>query len=157
LYDTVALDQAPTCSNLLDGRWRLLFTTRPGSASPIQRAFTGVEAFSVFQEIFLEGEDGARVNNVVDFGPSIGYLKVWLHCKCHWERVNTSSWMGSHFDLDIHYYNSIFFQDEWLCVKVQNDGEWPYMSGTSSLMYPTLVQQLTYVAVSLPKVFKRIS
>lgn len=68
--------QAPTRSNLLDGRWRLLFTTRPGSASPIQRAFTGVEAFSVFQEIFLTGDDGARVNNVVDFGPTIGFLKV---------------------------------------------------------------------------------
>jgi PAP_fibrillin len=73
--------QAPTRSSLLDGRWRLLFTTRPGSASPIQRAFTGVESFSVFQEIFLSEEDGARVNNVVDFGPSVGYLKVRLSLK----------------------------------------------------------------------------
>jgi len=41
--------QAPTTSPLLEGRWKLLFTTRPGTASPIQRSFTGVEAFSVFQ------------------------------------------------------------------------------------------------------------
>ena len=36
---------APTDSPLLDGRWRLLFTTRPGTASPIQRTFTAVESF----------------------------------------------------------------------------------------------------------------
>ena len=40
---------APVASPLLEGRWRLLFTTRPGTASPIQRTFTGVERFSVFQ------------------------------------------------------------------------------------------------------------
>lgn len=28
--------QNPTASPLLEGRWRLLFTTRPGTASPIQ-------------------------------------------------------------------------------------------------------------------------
>jgi hypothetical protein len=38
--------QAPTASPLLDGRWRLLFTTRPGTASPIQRTFTAVDKFS---------------------------------------------------------------------------------------------------------------
>lgn len=36
---------APAASPLLDGRWRLLFTTRPGSASPIQRTFTAVDKF----------------------------------------------------------------------------------------------------------------
>lgn len=41
--------QAPTRSPLLEGRWKLLYTTRPGTASPIQRTFTGVDAFSVFQ------------------------------------------------------------------------------------------------------------
>lgn len=41
--------RAPAASPLLEGRWRLLYTTRPGSASPIQRAFTGVDGFSVFQ------------------------------------------------------------------------------------------------------------
>lgn len=41
--------QAPTQSPLLEGRWKLLYTTRPGTASPIQRSFTGVDAFTVFQ------------------------------------------------------------------------------------------------------------
>ncbi len=68
--------QAPTNSTLLEGRWRLLFTTRPGSASPIQRTFTGVDAFTVYQEILLDGPNGARVNNIVDFGGRIGQLKV---------------------------------------------------------------------------------
>ena len=42
--DALELDggvRNPTSSGLLDGRWRLLFTTRPGTSSPIQRAFTG--------------------------------------------------------------------------------------------------------------------
>ena len=68
--------QDPAASRLLEGRWRLLFTTRPGTASPIQRTFTGVEGFSVFQDIELSGDGEARVNNVVDFGKGIGYLKV---------------------------------------------------------------------------------
>ena len=68
--------QAPTKSGLLDGKWRLLFTTRPGSASPIQRAFVGVNAFSVFQEITLREGSDARVNNIVDFGPTVGQLRV---------------------------------------------------------------------------------
>ena len=38
--------RAPTASPLLSGRWRLLFTTRPGTASPIQRTFTAVDSFS---------------------------------------------------------------------------------------------------------------
>jgi hypothetical protein len=77
----------PTLREALDGRWRLLYTSRPGTASPIQRSFVGVDAFSIFQEVFLrEGSGGdddgdgdddvARVNNVVDFGPSIGFLRV---------------------------------------------------------------------------------
>lgn len=68
--------QAPTNSKLLEGRWRLLFTTRPGSASPIQRTFTGVDAFTVYQEILFSTPAGARVNNIVDFGGRIGQLKV---------------------------------------------------------------------------------
>lgn len=59
----------------LDGKWKLLYTSRPGSASPIQRTFTGVESFSVFQEVTLQ-TDEPRVNNIVDFGPKVGYLKV---------------------------------------------------------------------------------
>jgi hypothetical protein len=64
----------PTKSELLEGKWRLLYTTRPSSASPIQRSFVGVDGFSVFQEVTLRNMP--RVNNIVDFGPSIGFLKV---------------------------------------------------------------------------------
>ncbi|GAX78326.1 hypothetical protein CEUSTIGMA_g5768.t1 [Chlamydomonas eustigma] len=60
---------------LLDGRWRLLFTSRPGTASPIQNTFTGVDSFSVFQDVDLSGEQ-PTISNVVDFGSKIGYLKV---------------------------------------------------------------------------------
>jgi hypothetical protein len=67
--------RAPAASPLLEGRWRLVYTTRPGSASPIQRTFTGVESFSVFQEIDLSGPS-PRVNNIVDFGAAVGFLKV---------------------------------------------------------------------------------
>lgn len=41
----------PTARPAIDGKWRLLYTSRPGSASPIQRTFTGVEAFSIYQEV----------------------------------------------------------------------------------------------------------
>lgn len=68
--------QDPTESPLLEGRWRLLFTTRPGSASPIQKTFVGVESFTVYQEVLLTSSEGARVNNIVDFGAKIGTLKV---------------------------------------------------------------------------------
>ena len=68
--------QDPTESPLLEGRWRLLFTTRPGSASPIQKTFVGVESFTVYQEVLLTSAERARVNNVVDFGAKIGTLKV---------------------------------------------------------------------------------
>lgn len=72
---------------VIDGKWRLLYTSRPGSASPIQRAFTGVESFRIYQEIALggggsgsgstgDGGDTPRVNNIVDFGPKVGYLIV---------------------------------------------------------------------------------
>ena len=65
----------PTKSALLEGRWKLLYTSRPTTASPIQRSFTGVDGFSVFQEIELS--DGqVRVNNIVDFGANTGFLKV---------------------------------------------------------------------------------
>ncbi|KAK9820183.1 hypothetical protein WJX72_007235 [[Myrmecia] bisecta] len=67
--------QAPTASPQLEGRWKLLFTTRPGTASPIQRTFTGVESFVVYQEILLSGEQGARVYNIVKFG-RLGELKA---------------------------------------------------------------------------------
>eukprot|EP00897_Mesotaenium_endlicherianum_P007469 jgi/Mesen1/6750/ME000344S06028 len=88
----------PTSSELIEGRWQLLYTTRPGTASPIQRTFVGVDAFSVFQQISLTssstssssspssgaaatgGEGGAgaeqRVTNTVNFSEKIGELRV---------------------------------------------------------------------------------
>jgi hypothetical protein len=72
---SVVLGAAPTTRPELDGKWQLLYTSRPGTASPIQRTFVGVDAFSVFQEVTLLEEE-ARVNNIVDFGSNIGYLKV---------------------------------------------------------------------------------
>ncbi|CAM8963569.1 unnamed protein product [Rhodiola kirilowii] len=65
----------PTESTLIEGRWQLMFTTRPGTASPIQRTFVGVDNFSVFQEIFLRTND-PRVSNIVKFSEAIGELKV---------------------------------------------------------------------------------
>ena len=67
--------RAPTASGLLEGRWRLLYTTRPGTASPIQSTFTGVEAFTIYQEICLGVTDRPRVDNVVEFG-AFGELRV---------------------------------------------------------------------------------
>ncbi|PSR86871.1 Plastid-lipid-associated protein [Actinidia chinensis var. chinensis] len=65
----------PTSSNLIEGRWQLMFTTRPGTASPIQRTFVGVDFFSVFQEVYLQTND-PRVSNIVRFSDAIGELKV---------------------------------------------------------------------------------
>ncbi|KAF5748800.1 plastid-lipid-associated protein 12 chloroplastic [Tripterygium wilfordii] len=65
----------PTSSSLIEGRWQLMFTTRPGTASPIQRTFVGVDFFSVFQEVYLRTND-PRVSNIVRFSDAIGELKV---------------------------------------------------------------------------------
>ncbi|KAL6966326.1 putative plastid-lipid-associated protein 12, chloroplastic [Sarracenia purpurea var. burkii] len=65
----------PTSSCLIEGRWQLMFTTRPGTASPIQRTFVGVDFFSVFQEVYLRTND-PRVSNIVRFSDAIGELKV---------------------------------------------------------------------------------
>ncbi|KAJ4840396.1 putative plastid-lipid-associated protein 12, chloroplastic [Turnera subulata] len=65
----------PTNSDLIEGRWQLMFTTRPGTASPIQRTFVGVDFFSVFQEVYLRTND-RRVSNIVRFSDAIGELKV---------------------------------------------------------------------------------
>nr|XP_023880336.1 probable plastid-lipid-associated protein 12, chloroplastic isoform X2 [Quercus suber] len=65
----------PTNSTLIEGRWQLMFTTRPGTASPIQRTFVGVDFFSVFQEVYLRTND-PRVSNIVRFSDAIGELKV---------------------------------------------------------------------------------
>eukprot|EP00270_Netrium_digitus_P007951 TRINITY_DN2339_c0_g1_i4.p1 TRINITY_DN2339_c0_g1~~TRINITY_DN2339_c0_g1_i4.p1 ORF type:complete len:427 (+),score=68.97 TRINITY_DN2339_c0_g1_i4:44-1282(+) len=66
----------PTEQPALEGRWQLMYTTRPGTASPIQRTFVGVDAFKVFQEIVLTGTDDPRVSNIVEFSESFGLLKV---------------------------------------------------------------------------------
>jgi len=66
----------PTGSPLIEGRWQLMYTTRPGTASPIQRTFVGVDAFTVFQEIVLNGTEDPRVSNIVQFSKDIGELKV---------------------------------------------------------------------------------
>lgn len=42
----------------------------------LQRAFVGVDTFSVFQEIILRGTDDPRVCNIVRFSEAIGELKV---------------------------------------------------------------------------------
>ncbi|CAN0910238.1 Probable plastid-lipid-associated protein 12, chloroplastic [Linum grandiflorum] len=65
----------PTESNLIEGRWQLMFTTRPGTASPIQRTFVGVDFFKVFQEVYLRTDD-PRVSNIVVFSDAVGELKV---------------------------------------------------------------------------------
>lgn len=65
----------PTSSSLIEGRWQLMFTTRPGTASPIQRTFVGVDFFNVFQEVYLQTDD-QRVSNIVKFSDAIGELKV---------------------------------------------------------------------------------
>ncbi|CAM6087561.1 unnamed protein product [Calypogeia fissa] len=68
--------QDPTSSPLIEGRWQLMFTTRPGTASPIQRTFVGVDQFKVYQEISLSNTEDPRVNNIVRFSESIGELNV---------------------------------------------------------------------------------
>ncbi|EMS62506.1 putative plastid-lipid-associated protein 12, chloroplastic [Triticum urartu] len=65
----------PTSSSLIEGSWKLIFTTRPGTASPIQRTFVGVDSFSVFQEVYLRTDD-PRVVNVVKFSETVGELAV---------------------------------------------------------------------------------
>jgi len=44
---------APTKSPLIDGTWQLLFTSSPGTNSPIQRTLTGYDGVSVYQVINL--------------------------------------------------------------------------------------------------------
>ncbi|KAK8934983.1 hypothetical protein KSP39_PZI015078 [Platanthera zijinensis] len=65
----------PTNSDLIEGRWQLVFTTRPGTASPIQRTFVGVDIFKIFQEVYLRTKD-PRVTNTVQFSNQIGELRV---------------------------------------------------------------------------------
>ncbi|CAM9220883.1 unnamed protein product [Ascophyllum nodosum] len=64
-------------SPIVDGGWRLIFTTTPGTASPVQRSFVGVDTFAIYQDIDLFSEtEPPTVTNVVDFGPRVGQLRV---------------------------------------------------------------------------------
>ncbi|KAK3124969.1 hypothetical protein QOZ80_7BG0597940 [Eleusine coracana subsp. coracana] len=65
----------PTNTSVIEGSWQLIFTTRPGTASPIQRTFVGVDSFRIFQEVYLRTDD-PRVVNVVRFSESVGDLRV---------------------------------------------------------------------------------
>lgn len=42
----------------------------------MQRTFVGVDAFTVFQEIVLNGPEDPRVSNIVQFSKDIGELKA---------------------------------------------------------------------------------
>lgn len=66
---------APTSNPGLNGRWRLLFTSKPGTNSPVQRTFTSVDAFSIFQDVSLDAEGLPLIVNVVEFG-QWGVLRV---------------------------------------------------------------------------------
>jgi hypothetical protein len=44
--------QNPTDSDLIEGRWRLMFTTRPGTASPIQ--VSSSHTFIIISPFFLD-------------------------------------------------------------------------------------------------------
>ncbi|CAM6089469.1 unnamed protein product [Calypogeia fissa] len=63
--------QDPTSSPLIEGRWQLMFTTRPGTASPVQRTFVGVDQFKVYQEISLSNTEDPRVNNIVSHSEEV--------------------------------------------------------------------------------------
>ncbi|KAG9136297.1 hypothetical protein Leryth_003884 [Lithospermum erythrorhizon] len=67
----------PTSSSLIEGCWQLMFTTRPGTASPIQRTFVGVDLFRVFQEVYLRTDD-PRVPYPVPFKLLGDEAKGWL-------------------------------------------------------------------------------
>ncbi len=47
-------------SPLVDGSWRLIFTTTPGTASPVQRSFVGVDGFAIYQDIDVFSEVNMR-------------------------------------------------------------------------------------------------
>ena len=66
--------RSPTKSESIDGSWKLLYTSTPSTNSPIQRTFTAIDGFSIFQVVnilntsnsFLAGQPD--VSNVVCFG-----------------------------------------------------------------------------------------
>jgi len=69
-----------TATKEINGKWRLLYTSSDGTASPIQNTFVGNKAFAVYQQIDIAPSSSASspgtVTNIVDFGGSIGALNV---------------------------------------------------------------------------------
>lgn len=43
----------PVASPLIDGCWKLIYTSSPGTNSPIQRTFTAIDAVSIYQVVNL--------------------------------------------------------------------------------------------------------
>ena len=67
----------PTDSPLLDGCWKLLYTSSPGTNSPIQRTFTSFDGVTVYQVVNTINTQGSflpdqlpDVSNTVCFGDS---------------------------------------------------------------------------------------
>jgi hypothetical protein len=60
----------PARAPQVNGKWRLLYTSSDGTASPIQRGFVGSSAVTVYQLIDLEAASSPEptVTNLVDFG-----------------------------------------------------------------------------------------
>ncbi len=59
----------PARAPQVNGKWRLLYTSSDGTASPIQRGFVGSSAVSVYQLIDLASPEAEpTVTNLVDFG-----------------------------------------------------------------------------------------
>lgn len=69
--------RAPTKSQVLEGCWKLMYTSSPGTNSPIQRTFTAVDGISIYQVVNLFNTQASLltngepdVSNVVCFGDS---------------------------------------------------------------------------------------
>jgi hypothetical protein len=68
------VDTNPTDNPLLDGTWKLLFTSTPRTNSPIQKTFTSKDSVTVFQVINLKNTSNSfskglpDVSNTVVFG-----------------------------------------------------------------------------------------
>ena len=67
--------KSPTRSTVLEGCWKLMYTSSPGTNSPIQRTFTAVDDISIYQVVNLFNSQTSLlstgepdVSNVVCFG-----------------------------------------------------------------------------------------
>lgn len=72
----------PIDSKLIDGCWRLIYTSSPGTNSPIQRSFTAFDGVTIYQIVNLVdttksylSNNQPDVSNVVCFGKN-GRLRV---------------------------------------------------------------------------------